>query len=211
MTFIKPFTNFLFSCISYVPLHTLNLIFRKIYIKTYSIRIFRKFKNVGNSCKVLSELTLTNPQYISLGNNVRLGKNVILSAFDNYNNKIYFPEIVIGDSTIIGDYNHISCISKISIGKNVLMGRFVTISDNSHGQICLDELQFTPMQRKLYSKGNIIIENNVWVGDKVTILAGVLIGENAIIGANSVVTKNVPANSVVGGIPAHLIKKLDLL
>ncbi len=56
------------------------------------------------------------------------------------------------------------------------------------------------------SKGAVIIKDNVWVGEGVAILSGVTIGENAIIATNAVVTKDVPANSVVGGIPAKIIK-----
>ena len=52
-----------------------------------------------------------------------------------------------------------------------------------------------------------IINNNVWIGDKATVLGGVTIGENSIIGAHSVVTHNVPPNSVVVGIPGRVIKK----
>ncbi|MDR2406844.1 MAG: sugar O-acetyltransferase, partial [Bacteroidales bacterium] len=54
--------------------------------------------------------------------------------------------------------------------------------------------------------GSVVIEDNVWIGDKVTILPGVHIGYGSIIGANAVVTKDVPANCVVGGNPAKIIK-----
>jgi len=60
----------------------------------------------------------------------------------------------------------------------------------------------------LSSKGPIIIKKNVWIGDSVCILSGVIVGENAIIGANSVVTKDIPANSVVAGVPARVIRQL---
>lgn len=59
----------------------------------------------------------------------------------------------------------------------------------------------------MVSKGPVIIGKNVWIGDKATILPGVTIGEGAVIAANSVVSKNVPPFSVVGGIPARIIKQ----
>ena len=71
------------------------------------------------------------------------------------------------------------------------------------------DIDIPPAVRKLKSKGNIVIGNNVWLGDKVSVLSGVNIGDNVIVGANSVVTKNVPSNCVVAGIPAKIIKKLD--
>lgn len=59
------------------------------------------------------------------------------------------------------------------------------------------------------SKGPVIIGQNVWVGDKATILPGVTIGDGAVIGANSVVTKDVPPYSIVGGNPAKVLKQLN--
>lgn len=60
----------------------------------------------------------------------------------------------------------------------------------------------------MYSKGDVSIGKNVWIGEKATILPGVTIGEGSIIGANSVVTKNIPPYSIACGIPAKVIKKL---
>jgi acetyltransferase-like isoleucine patch superfamily enzyme len=65
-----------------------------------------------------------------------------------------------------------------------------------------------PTERKVISKGAVIIGENVWIGDKVTILPGVEIGNGVVIGANSVVTKDIPSYCVVGGNPAKVIKQL---
>ena len=121
------------------------------------------------------------------------------------------PEIKIDEGTTIGEYAHITSTNKIIISKNVMIGKFVTISDNSHGntaRISHLELTKNPKDRKLYSKGPILINDNVWIGDKVSILPNVTIGESSIIGANSVVTKNVPPFSVYAGNPAKKIKDL---
>jgi acetyltransferase-like isoleucine patch superfamily enzyme len=118
------------------------------------------------------------------------------------------PQIIIGDNCSIGEYCHITAINKIVIGNGVLTGRWVTITDNSHGSLLLDESDIQPLKRKLQSKGPVVIEDNVWIGDKVTILPDVHIGYGSIIGANAVVTKDVPANCVVGGNPAKIIKNI---
>ena len=90
------------------------------------------------------------------------------------------------------------------------MGRRVTITDNSHGKnTSYVEFQLSPCKRNIYSKGPVIIEDNVWIGDKATILAGVKIGFGSIVGANSVVTKDVPPYSIVGGVPAKILSTLN--
>jgi acetyltransferase-like isoleucine patch superfamily enzyme len=89
------------------------------------------------------------------------------------------------------------------------MGKKITITDNAHGKSEPEYLSIPPTKRKLHSKGPVIIEDGVWIGDKVTILSGIRIGENSIIGANSLVTKDIDANCVFGGIPAKLIKRIE--
>ena len=82
------------------------------------------------------------------------------------------------------------------------------ISDNAHGKNIIEQLKLPPRQRPLYTKGPVVIGNNVWIGNNACILSGVTIGDGAVIGANSVVTHDVPAYSVAAGIPAKIIKQL---
>lgn len=84
----------------------------------------------------------------------------------------------------------------------------MTITDNGHGDTDYETLQQVPINRRLHSKGDVTIGNNVWIGDKATILPAVTIGDGAVIAANSVVTKDVPAYSVVAGNPAKVIKQV---
>lgn len=134
---------------------------------------------------------------ISIGNKTGIGKHLTLTSWEG-------GEINIGNDCSIGDYAHISSSNNIIIGNNVLIGKFVTINDNSHGNSSSGH----PAERKLYSKGKVIIEDDVWIGDKVTILSNVHIGRGAVIGANSVVTKNVTSNSIYAGNPAIFIKSI---
>lgn len=132
---------------------------------------------------------------ISIGNKTGIGKHLALTSWEG-------GEIKIGNDCSIGNYAHITSYNCISIGNNVLIGKFVTITDNSHGNSSSGH----PAERELYSKGKVIIEDDVWIGDKVTILPNVHIGGGAVIGANSVVTKNVTSNSIYAGNPAIFIK-----
>ena len=147
-------------------------------------------------------------KYITIGNNVRISSGVILTAWDLHNDEKYSPEIDIGNNVAIGYDCHITAINKIKIGNNCLLGRLITITDNSHGDNSDESLNLPPIKRPLYTKGAVIIGNNVWIGDKVTILPGVTIGDNVVIGANSVVVKSIPPNSVVVGSPAVVKRKI---
>lgn len=145
---------------------------------------------------------------IQIGRNTCIQSHSVLGCWVRHNGEEYSPSITIGDNCSFGEYNHITAIKKITIGNGLLTGRFVIISDNNHGELSLEEAECPPGNRSLKSKGGISIGDNVWIGDKATILSGVQIGNNVIVAANSVVSKSVPANCVVAGIPAKVIKKL---
>lgn len=166
-----------------------------------------KFK--GKNIRIKRGLYVLGEKSISIGNNVVLGRQGRLTAWNIYLKQEFTPLIKLGDNVSIGDNFHITAINYIEIGNNVLMGQKVTITDNSHGLIELAEISIAPSLRNLVSKGSVIIEDNVWIGDKVTILSGVNIGRGSIIAANAVVTKDVPKNCVVGGIPAKIIKIIN--
>jgi acetyltransferase-like isoleucine patch superfamily enzyme len=153
------------------------------------------------------------PQYISIGEGTSFGDWIYLTAWDSYKcivdgavfEQMLIPELTIGAGCSIGAYNHITCTNKIQIGDRLLAGKWVTITDNSHGQTDFDSLHIAPIKRPIYSKGPVIIGNDVWIGDKATILPGVTIGDGSVIAANAVVTKDVPAYCVVAGNPAIVI------
>ena len=135
-----------------------------------------------------------------------LGKNVSISRKASL---YHTEEMEIGNNVRIEDF----CVlnGNITIGNNVLTGRYVYISDNSHGKNIESELNTPPSLRPLYAKGPVVIGNNVWIGESARILSGVTIGDGAIIGANAVVTHDVPSGAVVGGVPAKVIKMMTLL
>lgn len=145
-------------------------------------------------------------RYISISENTIIAKDATLTAYDRYSNQTFQPEITIGKGCCLGEHIHVTAINHISIGNNVLTGRYVCISDNNHGDTT--NLSIPPSKRPLTSKGPINIGNNVWIGEHACILSGVKIGDGAIIAANAVVTRDVPQNSVVGGVPARIIKRI---
>ncbi len=180
---------------------------KKQYFILYSIWIENEFKNYGRNCFIQPLRGLKGAKNITIGSRVNIGYHCILETYTIDKNS-FEPKIIIGDKTCIGDYGHITCINKIIIGKNVLMGRRVLITDNSHGKSDKSLLITPPTSRPLYSKGFVVIEDNVWIGDQVCIMPGVTIGQGSIIGANAVVTKSIPPYCVVCGNPAKIIKQL---
>lgn len=118
------------------------------------------------------------------------------------NGWIEFPKnITIGDGTSINRNFFINAYGKIKIGKEVLIGPYVTIYSTNH--IFSDKDK--PINSQGQTRKEVIIEDDVWIGAHAIILQGVKIGKGAVIGAGSVVTKNIEPYSIYAGIPAHKI------
>lgn len=139
---------------------------------------------------------------MTVGSNCAFGLGVRLTTWDG-------GHIIVGNDCHFGDFNHLTAAKEIIIGDGLLTGTNVLISDNSHGGSTMEYLIIPPIERPLIVKGAVHIAENVWIGNNVCILSGVSIGRGAVIAANSVVTHDVPAYSVVGGVPARIIKYLQ--
>ena len=163
------------------------------------------FKHFGTDTLLAPGVKIHTPKYISVGNNTSIMSHCIIEtcAVDGNN-----PQLEIGDKVSIGEYSHITCANKVVIGNGVLTGRFVLITDNSHGNNTKEFADIAPLAREIHSNGPVHIGENVWIGDKVTILPNVKIGKGCIIAANAVVTKDIPEYSVAAGIPAKVIKTI---
>ena len=163
------------------------------------------FKYFGTSTSLAPGVKIMSPQNISIGNNSSIMSHCIIETCEVDGNN---PQLEIGDRVSIGEYSHITCANKVVIGNGVLTGRFVLITDNSHGNNTKEIADMSPLAREIHSNGPVHIGENVWIGDKVTILPNVKIGKGCIIAANAVVTKDIPEYSVAAGIPAKIIKTI---
>ena len=155
---------------------------------------------------------LRGGKMIAWGTDLTTGVGCRIEAFiadGNKEKKIFF-----GNRIQLNDYVHISALKSVTIGDDVLMASHVYISDNSHGSYKGDDNDVSPEVipiRRPYYASSVKIGNRVWLGEGVIVLPGVTIGDGAVIGAHSIVNKDIPANSIAVGSPAKVIKRWDSL
>ena len=182
-------------------------IFQIFCLIFYKVRGWFIFKNAR---LIRFPFRVRGKQYIKIGKGFTTGFNCRIDAL-NINNFGEKYLIEIGENVEINDEVHIGATQKIIIEDNVLIASKVYISDHNHGSYKGDE-QDSPMsipkERKIHSSP-IRIEKNVWLGELCCILQGVTIGEGSIIGAMSVVTKDIPPYTIAVGSPAKLIKRYN--
>ncbi len=159
-------------------------------------------------CRIIRHpIYIRGRKYMDLGSGLTTGINLRIDAFPQRTGT-EGTVLRIGKNVEINDYVHIAAVHKVEIGNDVLIASKVFITDHNHG-IYDGENQSHPMEpprdRKLLAKP-VHIEDNVWIGEYVTVLAGVTIGKGSIIGALSVVTNDVPPYTIAVGIPAKVIK-----
>ena len=148
--------------------------------------------------------TIFNEQYISIGENTLIGPGVALSAGMVPGQEcITNPVVSIGDRSLIGKGSGIVGHFSISIGDDVWTGHHVYITDQNHGY----EDVSRPISHQSQEERSVSIGNGSWLGHGSIVLPGVTIGEHVVIGANSVVTKDVPSFSVAVGVPARVIRR----
>lgn len=153
-------------------------------------------------------IDIRGKKYIKVSKGFTTGVGCRIEAYPENNE----PTLFFGDNFQMNDYVHITAMEKVQIGNNVLLASKIYISDCSHGSYAGNEYdsspESVPHDRKMYSKP-VIIRDNVWLGEFVSVLPGVTIGKGTIVGANSVVSKNLPDYVIAVGSPAKPIKKFN--
>ncbi|MDN3548272.1 acyltransferase [Mucilaginibacter aquaedulcis] len=130
-----------------------------------------------------------------------MGEQSVIESFATVNNGV--GDVTIGKQSIVGMGNVI--IGPVSIGNEVMLAQNIVISGLNHGY---QDVTISPRQQKEVCK-QIIIGDDVWIGANAVITAGVTIGKHSVIGAGSVVTKDIPEFSVAIGNPAKVVKKYN--
>ena len=154
------------------------------------------YQHRGKESKIYHSVRMDTPPYRKFS----LGKRSVIESFCCINNAV--GDVVIGDNTRIGIHNTI--IGPVTIGSHVNLAQGITVTALNHNfkdtTLRIDEQGISTQP--------VIIGDDVWIGANAVILPGVTIGNHAVVAAGAVVTKDVPDNTIVGGVPAKEIKKI---
>jgi lipopolysaccharide O-acetyltransferase len=170
---------------------TIDLIFSKI--------MFPKARIIRRPYYIRNEGTFV------YGRGFSTGPGLIIEVFGEN------AKLEIGRNMMAYHNLHIGALESVIIGDDVLIASGVYISDHNHGSYS-GEFQSSPFEapvKRSLTSSPVIIGNNVWIGERASILPGVSIGDGVIIGAGSVVTKSLPNFVIAAGVPAKIIKRFD--
>lgn len=136
-------------------------------------------------------------------NNFTLGKKAVIEDFCCINNMV--GDVYIGENAHLGLSNTV--IGPVSIGNNTILAQNIVLSGLNHGYTDPD----IPIKNQKETTAQIVIEEDCWIGANSVVVAGVTIGKHSIVAGGSVVTKNVPPYTIVGGNPAKILKQYNPL
>lgn len=155
------------------------------------------YQHRGRSSKIYRSVRMDTPPYRRFW----LGRRSVVESYCCINNAV--GDIVIGDHTRIGI--HCTIIGPVCIGNHVNLAQGITVTALNHN--------FADTNKRIDEQGistqPVVIGDDVWIGANAVILPGVTVGSHSVVAAGAVVTKDVPENCVVGGVPAKIIKQLN--
>ena len=170
-------------------------------MKKKLFRVIYRLIGIYSNCKCAIKSYIIKTQFAECGKNVRIGR-----GFD----AIKINHVHIQNNVSIGkNCNILSSVANVYIGSHVMTGPNVMLISGNHRVDLKNKfmIDVTENDKLEINDKNIVIEDDVWIGAGTIILSGVRIGRGSVIGAGSVVTKDVEKYSIVGGTPAHVLKK----
>ena len=176
----------------------------KIIALLYAVFLYpSQFKCFGKKSRIVAPLRLNGKKYIEIGNHVLVQYKTWLACLPLTGTEN--PKLIIEDNATIGNFNHIYATQKIVIEAHVLTADKVYITDNLHSY---ENVEMPVVKQPIKQISEVVIGEGSWLGENVCVI-GAKIGKHCVIGANAVVTKDIPDYSVVVGIPAKIIKRYN--
>lgn len=165
---------------------------------------------LGSGVQLGRGLRIEGAEFLFLGDRVRISDycRFAIQAVNRQSgspNIALSPRLEIGSDSYVGSFSVFSCMNEITIGKKVAIADHCYIGDLFHG---FENIDLPPMDQYLKSHGPVRIGDGAWLGAKVSVLSGVTIGKRCVIGANSVVTRDIPDYHVAAGAPARVIRRI---
>lgn len=176
---------------------------RFVLIKKRAILKNTQFLTVGRNfiAEEGCEINALSKRGVVFGDRVTVGAYALIRPSNYYGGPVG-EGLRVGDNSNIGPYSYIGCSGYIEIGNNVMFGPRVSIYAETHR---FERTDIT-MKEQGVERVSVKIEDDCWIASNSVILAGVTVGKGSIVSSGSVVTKNVPPYSIVGGVPAKLIR-----
>tara|TARA_B100000795_G_scaffold201456_1_gene155262 strand:- start:2635 stop:3309 length:675 start_codon:yes stop_codon:yes gene_type:complete len=193
-----------------------NVLFTRLIMMLRGFFIVQKVIYLGKSVKIKNKRNIMFGKHITLesysnvdayskdkikiGDFFKLGAYSIISCTNHLG--LVGKGLSIGNNSGIGEFSYFGCVGGVEIGDNVIMGQYISFHSQEHN--------FTDINKEIKDQGvqskGIKLGNNIWVGAKVTFLDGANIGDNCIVAAGAVVKGEFPENSIIGGVPAKMIR-----
>jgi acetyltransferase-like isoleucine patch superfamily enzyme len=171
-------------------------LWQRVRNKAFTVGARRAFGRLGPGSSLQLPIRLANPAHIEVGSDVLVFPGAILLSYLG-------GRIVLGDGSHLHERVTITAQSSVVLGERVMVSRNVHISDHDHR---FDDPDVPIMDQGMRPSRPIVIGDGAWIGHGAVVLPGVRIGRNAVVGANAVVTRDVPDRSVAVGQPARVVR-----
>ncbi len=173
--------------------------------RVYRLLHKREFGELGKKSYIWKPMLVTNRKFIHIGSDCSIYPMARIECITKWGGQEFTPRLQIGNCCAFGQQLHMTCASSIIIGDNVTVSARVLITDINHSY---QEIDLPSANQKLETRP-VIIGSNSLIGINAAIMPGVKLGKNVVVGANAVVTSDVPDDCIVAGIPAKIIKRYD--
>jgi len=167
-------------------------------------RLKSELKSCGKNISIDSGAQFEHPEFITICDDVTINSHAWLSIVPLSGE--HTPSLEIAKGAYIGRFATISCGNRIVIEEDVLISDRVFITDVLHG---FRDKSLPVSRQPLYSNGTVEIGRGTWIGIGVSVMPNVKIGKHCVIGANAVVTHDIPDYHIAAGVPARIIRRID--